>query len=165
MQNTDELKLASDWTHYSVKYWNDLVVVVKYINKCVTGNPNCRWVEDITIRFSEYIQFENVLVIGCGNGWLERDLYKMVIVKHFDAFDISEEYIKEAEKQKKLFFNKLKKEQKEKRTDLNGQINYFVIDINKLDSFTLKKIENILNNMPRKILGYKTPNQVWDENI
>ena len=39
------------------------------------------------------------------------------------------------------------------------------IDINKLDSFTLKKIENILNNMPRKILGYKTPNQVWDENI
>ena len=26
-----------------------------------------------------------------------------------------------------------------------------------------QKIEDILNNMPRKILGYKTPKQVWNE--
>jgi IS30 family transposase len=36
---------------------------------------------------------------------------------------------------------------------------------NHLTEDLLKKIENILNNMPRKILGYKTPNQVWKENI
>ena len=29
----------------------------------------------------------------------------------------------------------------------------------------LQQIENILNNMPRKILGYKTPNQVWNEEL
>jgi IS30 family transposase len=33
------------------------------------------------------------------------------------------------------------------------------LNINLLTKDLLKKIENILNNMPRKILGYKTPNQ------
>jgi IS30 family transposase len=37
------------------------------------------------------------------------------------------------------------------------------IDINILTKNKLMKIENILNNMPRKILNYKTPNEVWNE--
>ena len=143
--NPDELKLINDWTHYSVKYWNDLPAVMKYINKCATDNPSCRWIEDIMIRFSEYVPFENVLVIGCGNGWLERHLYQIGVGKHFDAFDISEEYIKEAEKQKKLFFNGLNEQQKEKRTDLNGQINYFVLDINKLENLKAGKYDAVFN--------------------
>jgi len=39
------------------------------------------------------------------------------------------------------------------------------LDINLLTDALLQKIEDILNNMPRKILGYKTPNQVWNEGI
>jgi len=39
------------------------------------------------------------------------------------------------------------------------------IDINTLTKGKLRKIEDLLNNMPRKILGYKTPNEVWSENI
>jgi IS30 family transposase len=39
------------------------------------------------------------------------------------------------------------------------------LDINLLTDDLLQKIEDILNNMPRKILGYKTPNQVWNEGI
>jgi len=39
------------------------------------------------------------------------------------------------------------------------------MDINLLTKKMLIKIENILNNMPRKILGYKTPNQIWKENM
>jgi IS30 family transposase len=38
-------------------------------------------------------------------------------------------------------------------------------DITKLTIKKLQKIENLLNNMPRKILGYKTPNQVWNEKL
>ncbi len=38
-------------------------------------------------------------------------------------------------------------------------------DITKLTKKKLQKIENLLNNMPRKILGYKTPNQVWNEKL
>lgn len=38
-------------------------------------------------------------------------------------------------------------------------------DIKTLTKRKLKKIEDLLNNMPRKVLGYKTPNQVWNENM
>jgi IS30 family transposase len=39
------------------------------------------------------------------------------------------------------------------------------IDITKLTKSKLQKIENLLNNMPRKILDYKTPNEVWREKL
>ncbi|MFT4718599.1 MAG: IS30 family transposase, partial [Rickettsiales bacterium] len=32
-----------------------------------------------------------------------------------------------------------------------------------ITKLTKQKLQNLLNNMPRKILGYKTPNQVWNE--
>ena len=38
-------------------------------------------------------------------------------------------------------------------------------DIKTLTKRKLRKIEDLLNSMPRKILGYKTPNQVWNENM
>lgn len=38
-------------------------------------------------------------------------------------------------------------------------------DITKLTEKKLQKIENLLNNMPRRIFGYKTPNQVWNEKL
>ena len=38
-------------------------------------------------------------------------------------------------------------------------------DIKKLTIKQLQKIEDFLNNLPRKALGYKTPNEVWEENI
>ena len=38
-------------------------------------------------------------------------------------------------------------------------------DITKLTKKKLQVIEDFLNNLPRKILGYKTPNEVWEENV
>jgi IS30 family transposase len=38
-------------------------------------------------------------------------------------------------------------------------------DITMLTKKKLQKIEAFLNNLPRKILGYKTPNKVWAENV
>jgi len=29
----------------------------------------------------------------------------------------------------------------------------------------LDNVENILNNMPRRIFGYKTPNEMWEEKL
>ena len=39
------------------------------------------------------------------------------------------------------------------------------IDINTITQEALDDVADILNNLPRKILGYKTPNEVWDENL
>lgn len=39
------------------------------------------------------------------------------------------------------------------------------IDINTITQEMLDEVAEILNNMPRKIFGYKTPNEIWAENI
>ena len=39
------------------------------------------------------------------------------------------------------------------------------IDINTITQEVLDDVADILNNLPRKILGYKTPNEVWNENL
>lgn len=39
------------------------------------------------------------------------------------------------------------------------------IDINTITQEVLDNVENILNSMPRRIFGYKTPNEMWEENL
>uniref|UniRef100_UPI00313D5ED6 hypothetical protein n=1 Tax=Rickettsia endosymbiont of Urophora cardui TaxID=3066265 RepID=UPI00313D5ED6 len=39
------------------------------------------------------------------------------------------------------------------------------LNIKKLTIKQLQEIEDFLNHLPRKVLGYKTPNEVWEENI
>jgi IS30 family transposase len=39
------------------------------------------------------------------------------------------------------------------------------VDINSITQEILDEVAEILNNMPRKIFGYKTPNEMWEENF
>jgi IS30 family transposase len=39
------------------------------------------------------------------------------------------------------------------------------IDINTITQEVLDNVENILNDMPRRIFGYKTPNEMWEEKL
>jgi len=126
--NSEEGKSLQNYSHYSDKYWNDLIRVKEYKNKLSTDNENIHWIDDISNRFSEQIPFENVLIVGCGNGWLERLLFDKKVGKNFDSFDISEKYIQEA---------------KEKKS--NRQINYFIDDINNLQKIKPKKYDAIFN--------------------
>ena len=128
LSESEEAKSLKEYTHYSDKYWNDLEIVVKYKNKLATGNENVSWVGDILTRFKEYLPFNDVLIVGCGNGWLERQLYDLGIGKHFDAFDMSEKYIDEA------------KELKQSRT-----IDYFLDDINFMSKIEDEKYDAVFN--------------------
>ncbi len=38
------------------------------------------------------------------------------------------------------------------------------IDLTTLTQRKIDDVAEILNNIPRKILGYKTPNEVWQKN-
>jgi SAM-dependent methyltransferase len=40
---------------------------------------------------------KRALVIGCGNGWVERDLADRGVAEHFEAFDASQAYLDQAE--------------------------------------------------------------------
>ena len=128
LSESDEAKSLKEFTHYSDKYWNDLELVRKYKDNLATGNENTHWISDILNRFKEYLPFGNVLIVGCGNGWLERQLYDLGIGKHFDAFDMSEEYINEA------------KELKQSRS-----IDYFLDDINSMSKIEDNKYDAVFN--------------------
>jgi 2-polyprenyl-3-methyl-5-hydroxy-6-metoxy-1,4-benzoquinol methylase len=128
LMESEEGRAFTNFSHYSDKYWNELDLVAKYKNKLSTGNEDIHWIDDIQNRFNDYLPFENILIVGCGNGWLERRLYDQGIGKNFDAFDISEKYIHEA------------KEKKE-----NRNINYFIDDINNLQKIKSKKYDAIFN--------------------
>ena len=128
LSESDEAKSLKQFTHYSDKYWNDLELVRKYKDNLATGNENTHWISDILNRFKEYLPFGNVLIVGCGNGWLERQLYDLGIGKHFDAFDMSEKYINEA------------KELKQSRP-----IDYFLDDINSMSKIEDNKYDAVFN--------------------
>jgi 2-polyprenyl-3-methyl-5-hydroxy-6-metoxy-1,4-benzoquinol methylase len=125
---SEEGKSINNYSHYVDKYWNELKIVAEYKNKLSTDNKNTHWIDDLSNRFANSVPFENVLIVGCGNGWLERRLYDQGVGKNFDAFDISEKYIREA------------KEKKE-----NRNIHYFIDDINNLQNLSMQKYDAIFN--------------------
>lgn len=121
-------KIGNDVDHYSDKYWNNLDLVQKYICKNSTDDDRIIWQIDALNRFKDKIPFSECLVIGCGNGWVERQLYDLGIGKHFDAFDISEKYLETAEKEKE-----------------GRNITYFIDDINNLEKLHKNKYDAVFN--------------------
>lgn len=117
-----------NYDHYKDQYWNDLDLVQYYINENATGKRDVIWQEDILTRFKKFIPFNDVLIIGCGNGWVERQLHDLGIGLHFDAFDISDKYIDAA-----------------KKAVGSRNITYFKADINNLENFATSKYDAIFN--------------------
>ncbi|TSA18900.1 MAG: class I SAM-dependent methyltransferase [Nitrosopumilales archaeon] len=116
------------YDHYKDQYWNNLDLVQQYINENATGNKDTLWQVDILTRFKEYVPFKKVLIIGCGNGWVERQLYDIGVGLHFDAFDILEKYLESA-----------------KSLSGNRDINYFKADINNLTNLGESTYDAIFN--------------------
>lgn len=85
--------------HYGARFWNHLPAVLAYMCKRATGNPRLWWMDYVKQRYADP-PFTRGLVIGCGNGWVERDLYDRGVARHFDAFDASPRYIETANAQK-----------------------------------------------------------------
>ena len=126
--SNEAVAVSGEFDHYSDKYWNDLDLVVKYRNKLATGDENLIWIMDIEKRFKEYVPFDNALVVGCGNGWVERLLDDLQIAKHYDCFDISEKYISEA-----------------KSLAESRPFNYFIDDINSMKKIEENKYDVVFN--------------------
>ncbi len=126
--NSEEGQSIQNYSHYTDKYWNELVAIQRYKNKLATGNENISWIKDILSRFETFVPFKKVLIVGCGNGWVERELFDLKIGLEFYAFDISDKYIQEAN------------EKKDSRT-----ITYFIDDINNLQHLESKKYDAVFN--------------------
>ena len=95
-------------------YWNDLPEVVQHINIRITGAPTLNWIDYLTSMRPN--GFDSVLVLNCGNGWVERELLSSGLVRHAVGIDISEELLEQAREAASL-------------ADLNAD--YFGMNINR----------------------------------
>ncbi len=83
--------------HYRDRYWNDLPGVLAYLCHRATGDAGLWWMDYIKRQYAATPR-KRGLIIGCGNGWVERDLFDRGIVEHLEAFDVADHYLAQAEK-------------------------------------------------------------------
>jgi SAM-dependent methyltransferase len=112
--------------YYHGQYWNDFPLVLEYMCENFTGNKNKWWVQDFKERFCQ-TPFECGLVLNCGNGWVERELIDLGIVKQIVAFDYLLDLLRIAEKERG-----------------ERPISYFQADANKID-FEENQFDLIVN--------------------
>src|SRR6516225_5336784 len=74
-------------------YWNNFEIVQLYINQAISGDRPKNWSQHVRDRYG---CFENGLFINCGNGWVERDLFREGLIQKAIGFDISETLIQAA---------------------------------------------------------------------
>jgi ubiquinone/menaquinone biosynthesis C-methylase UbiE len=112
--------------YYHGQYWNDFPLVLEYMCENFTGDKNKWWVQDFKERFCE-TPYERCLILNCGNGWVERELVDLGIVKQVVAFDYLLDLLRIAE------------------TKRGGRpISYFQADANQID-FKENQFDLIVN--------------------
>lgn len=79
-------------------YWNDFEIVRCRIDAEISGSPTTDWVGHLKSRG---LTFDRCLMLNCGNGWVERDLYRTGLFREVFGFDIGEKMVDEATEQAK----------------------------------------------------------------
>ena len=81
--------------YYQGMYWNDYAIVRDELNRRATGHATTTWHE----HFSALTQpkFRKALILNCGNGWVERDMFDRGMFHEAVAFDASANLLTQAE--------------------------------------------------------------------
>jgi 2-polyprenyl-3-methyl-5-hydroxy-6-metoxy-1,4-benzoquinol methylase len=85
--------------HYSARLahanWMANTAVLMHLNERATGDPARDWLSSWAHRWFVGTELR-VLVLGCGEGWLERAVAQWPFVAHIDAVDFAEEAVARA---------------------------------------------------------------------
>src|SRR6266852_902673 len=103
---------SAEYTHTLGEVsWMASTAVLMHLNERATGDPARDWLSSWAHRcfVGDHLR---VLVLGCGEGWLERAIAAWPFVEHIDAVDVSDEAIARA------------------RAEGGPKIEYGVVDLN-----------------------------------
>ncbi len=75
--------------------WNDYPQIKDEINRRVSGDPAVSWQEHFQ-RSMGGRKFRKALILNCGNGWVERELYESGLFEEAVGVDIGEDLLIEA---------------------------------------------------------------------
>jgi len=99
MTTTSVASTPAQVDHYRDEYWNELPAVISYLCRLATGDGSLWWMDHLKRKYASPPR-KRALIVGCGNGWVERDLFDRGIAERFDAFDASQAYLDQAEAQR-----------------------------------------------------------------
>ncbi len=80
--------------YYSPKYWNDLSIVRAHTFRLISGDADV----DPFAHFATVVPrtFSRALILNCGNGWVERDLYSRGIIAEAVGIDYNDDLLEDA---------------------------------------------------------------------
>jgi SAM-dependent methyltransferase len=90
---------TADSVYYKDLYWNDHPLVLEHLCKRLSGGlwKRGQW---MTQYFKDLYAgekpFERTLILNCGNGWVERELFDAGVLKNVVAFDYSNGLLEQA---------------------------------------------------------------------
>lgn len=87
--------MATDFVDYysDLTFWNAFDAVQQYQNRLATAEPATFWYHHLR---REHGSFNRALILNCGNGWVERELVRIGLVREVVGIDISPVSIAEA---------------------------------------------------------------------
>jgi SAM-dependent methyltransferase len=81
-------------------YWTASPVVRRHLNRRASGDPDGDWLTGLDVAVLGPLgKALDILVLGCGEGWLERVLARSPAARSIDAVDISPEAVSRARQQ------------------------------------------------------------------
>src|SRR5262249_43715022 len=80
--------------YYGERFWNEIPEVRAHINRRITGDPKLDWI-DQTLSIID-APFERALMLNCGNGVNERDLFDRGVIRSAIGIDISHDLLADA---------------------------------------------------------------------
>ena len=86
MSETVVPSVDRDYDESKLVYWNDFEMVREHLNTLISGDPRTDWMKWLTER---HTPFERVLALNCGDGVMERGLFKHGVAKSVVGVDVS----------------------------------------------------------------------------
>ena len=88
-----DVNINSD-VYYEGSYWNDLDCTNRMMNARVSGDEGINWWRHFAGRTGRV--FERALILNCGNGWVEREMFDGGLFKEAVGIDFSHTLLNEA---------------------------------------------------------------------
>ena len=110
--------------YYTGKYWNDYPECFKIINTRLFGS-DIDWKKYLIEN--GFTNFRHALILNCGNGWVERELYDFGIIQSATCVEYSSDLVDECNKKKE-----------------NRMLQYICHDMNTID-FDENKFDVVIN--------------------
>lgn len=87
--------------YYKDRYWNDHDLTHEYFSRIILNGKNTEpnwWPKHFLHNYVKDKKFSKALILNCGNGWVERELFDLGVFESAVAFDYSEELLTAARK-------------------------------------------------------------------